>query len=624
MRTTHRGLLALLCFSFITLQGVVFGQSSNKLANEWFQGAVRERDPQKKIKTYLKAIEADPVFVEALYNLGLTYKKVQDYQKAEQYLSRAYMADPNNTPNDLKLKMLFELGNLYRRLGNLRDSEEAFRGSLGLAMNKEMQAQIYFELGRLLYKQNRYKDALVELEKGQKLQSSISGSFTRLIQVVDEMVSLQQLYDEAERSQASGDLQRARSLYEQVHAANNDFRNVRNKLSVVDSLLRLKSDQKSKQLALQQAGNYENDGNFEMAIAIYESMLTSDTSAELRTRLQNARVKLEQKRQEDDLAREYESGLSALKLRNWTSAIYAFEKIMQTNPRYRNVRRKLAQAQNGLESEKIETVVSQYYAQGIDAMSRQEYDKALAALNKVQSISPAYRDVQSLIADVEGLSAMHESEPAPPRVATVDPAQIDSMYNAALNLIDQKAWSDAIAVLEKVRRYDPSYQDIDDLLKTAQANRDKAAGAAPGDAASPAGGSKMLIAGVIFIALVFPVVGAVVFVPTVRAQYYLLRSNHLAAAHIYERLLEKNPGKIKLYLPLADIYLLLGQRDEQAMKVFKMILRLNLTTPKREQIASLVTQNYLTEGKKDEDAISVLENALKAEFNKMNKDGSEE
>ena len=78
MKTTHRGLLALLCFSFIALQGVAFGQSSNKLANEWFKGAVRERDPQKKIHAYLKAIDADPNFVEALYNLGLTYKKVQD------------------------------------------------------------------------------------------------------------------------------------------------------------------------------------------------------------------------------------------------------------------------------------------------------------------------------------------------------------------------------------------------------------------------------------------------------------------------------------------------------------------------------------------------------------------
>jgi hypothetical protein len=69
---------------------------------------------------------------------------------------------------------------------------------------------------------------------------------------------------------------------------------------------------------------------------------------------------------------------------------------------------------------------------------------------------------------------------------------------------------------------------------------------------------------------------------------------------------------------LANIYLLLGRHDEQALKIYKAILQLNIATPKRDEINTIVAQNYLTEGRTDSDAIEVLENALKAERLKQN------
>jgi hypothetical protein len=108
-------------------------------------------------------------------------------------------------------------------------------------------------------------------------------------------------------------------------------------------------------------------------------------------------------------------------------------------------------------------------------------------------------------------------------------------------------------------------------------------------------------------------VGVVILSPTVRARFHVLRGNYAAGARIYEKILARHPQRVKLCLPLANLYLLLGRRDEAALKIFKTILQLNLAAPNRDEINAIVAQNYLTEGRTDSDAIEVLEGALKAE-----------
>ncbi|MCI0697647.1 hypothetical protein L0337_37280 [candidate division KSB1 bacterium] len=45
---------------------------------------------------------------------------------------------------------------------------------------------------------------------------------------------------------------------------------------------------------------------------------------------------------------------------------------------------------------------------------------------------------------------------------------------------------------------------------------------------------------------------------------------------------------------------------------------MNIATHKHDEINTIVAQNYLTEGRTDSDAITVLESALKAERQKLN------
>jgi tetratricopeptide (TPR) repeat protein len=112
--------------------------------------------------------------------------------------------------------------------------------------------------------------------------------------------------------------------------------------------------------------------------------------------------------------------------------------------------------------------------------------------------------------------------------------------------------------------------------------------------------------------------GFVVFSPSARARWHLFRCNYTAAAEIYESLLARHPDRLKLYSILAEIYLLLPRYDAQALKVFKKVLQFNLDTPNREEIDIIVVQSYLKNDCTDAEAVTILENALRAEYRKNN------
>lgn len=102
-----------------------------------------------------------------------------------------------------------------------------------------------------------------------------------------------------------------------------------------------------------------------------------------------------------------------------------------------------------------------------------------------------------------------------------------------------------------------------------------------------------------------------IFLPIIRARWHFVRRDYDAAAQIYERMLERQPGRVRLYLWLSHVYLRLGRKDDCAMKIYQAALRSNLTTPIREEINMLVAQRYLHEEKLADEMIPVLEGALK-------------
>ena len=611
-------ILAAACGILMGLQQAALAQVKNPQALVWFNQGVQEKDPNKKIEAYKKAIEIEPDFMEAMYNLGLVYEKLGNWEQTIYYLNKAYTVRRKKITADLKLKILYKLALANKRLGRFKDSEEALRQAMRLTKDKIERGMIALELGRVLYEQGLYRKALTELHQGLNITPTFRVQFMEMIEKCEQMILFQDLYEQGKQAFERGEYQQARALFQQIYIKNKDYRNVAKRLAELDSILLIEKEKSSRLAALQQALKYEEEGKLELAIALYENLLQKQDDPEIRLRLKNVQEKLQENQKLSELQAEYEIGMKALRARNWAAAIYSFEKIMNIDPEFRDARRRLNEARRGLENENIERLLDDYYTQALSALNLNDYERAEIALRKVIKLNPRYLDAQALLDRIEAQKLKSSGEPQSSLLAaTAVRGHLDSLYSVALGQLDQGQYTEALVVLEKIRLIDPEYQNVIDLIAEARAKL-QAASLTPEAPAAKSGNkstySAIFWGGVFVSLLVLPVVGLFLFSPTVRARYYILRGNYAGAAQIYEKLLEKNPGRLKLYSVLADLYLLLGRRDEKALNLFKTIMRLNLNTPKQNEINAVLTQNYLQEGKTDDDAIQILEAALKKEI----------
>ncbi len=306
---------------------------------------------------------------------------------------------------------------------------------------------------------------------------------------------------------------------------------------------------------------------------------------------------------------DYAIGMAAYRVKNWPRAIMAFEKVQQASQKFRDVDKRLAFAHKSLSRESRESIVARYYAEGVIAMNRDDFGWALAAFEKVGQLDSNYLEVRSQLANIT-MTLQRKAAFGTLGAAT---ASLDSLYEAALAAMDKADWTVAATVLKKLCLLQPDYRDTIELLVRARINLEKSKSESNGVAAT--GGKTFFHIGGAFAGLiVLAALGLIGFSPAARARLHLLRGNPADAAQIYEKMLQRHPERVKLYLPLANIYLNLGKRDERAMRAYKMILQLNLATRHREEINTIVAQRYLTEGRMDTDAIEVLENALQAEL----------
>lgn len=600
--------------SFLLL-GYAAAPAQNSRARQFYETAVKEKDVEKRIAALNKAVEVDPNFAEALYNLALAHKEKQDYGRAEQYLLRA---KETKAGGDLKVAILYELAAAYNRQGKTKNFEETLRLAKGQATDAQRGATIAFELGRFFYQQGRYEEALLELQEGQRLYPDRRDYFANLIQLTQTAQATQQLVAAADRAAAQGKLEEAKALLLESKQKNPAAKNVDAKIAELEARLAAAAGARSRAALYAQAQKLEAENKPEAAIASYEKLLQAGDYQDASVRLQKLRGQLAQKQQSEELEAEYRRGMEALKIRDWTGATAAFEKILAQNSSFRDAAQRLAQAQAGLERENTDALAARYYADGVAAMGRNDAAAALTAFEKIRRLDPAYRDVATLISAIE-----KKLQPATGVTHEMPAANPDSLYASALTFFNKKDWPQAVASLEKLP---PHYRDVVDRLAEARAYLSLAPATTAGVAAhasteaepraveAPANDRTFFYFGGFVALLVLPVIGFFALSPSGRAQLHLLRGNYAAAAQVYEKALARHPERIKLYPPLGRIYLVLGRRDGQAIKIYKMILQLQLDVERHAEINTIVAQNFLTEGRTDADAIHVLEQALKVEL----------
>lgn len=563
----------------------IHAQSKDPRAMNLFSQAAREADINKKIAIYKQVIEIDPLFVEALFNLGGLYKQQQDFNLAEQYLVQASRLSPGRSQYELRGRIFYELAAVYKRSGKFKDCEESLRTAKTLATDKELRSIISFDLGRLLFEQKRLEESFAELKEGQKLSAKNKTFFTNFLLAAEQGIELQKLYDSARQAETSGKLAEAKTIYASILEKSSSFEDVETRLANVDSLLSPETQRKQTIAAkYHQAGKNVSEGNYDLGIAVYESILQEDGEyKDVSALLEQAKQQLAAQHRQTALNGEYAAGAAALRAQNWTRAIITFERILGADENYRDARQLLEQAQSSLERESTESICVRYYADGVAAMNQNDLGGALAAFEKVKRLDPNYRDLPTLLGVVER-ELQNQSNIA---TAHFNPSAVSTSTSGGLTNA-------------------PSAEIT------------------PSAAAIGSGGLDprvYYLAGAFAAVIVLPLLGFMFFSSTGRARLYLFLGNYAATMRIYENMLIRHPERARLnpnvINTLATYYLLERRMDERALDVYQQVQRMNLPTAHREEINTILQQQYLTAGPKTTDAAERLEQMLKTRTSRI-------
>lgn len=93
----------------ILISGRIDGQEQRQSASYWFQQGRSASTPASKISAFSRAIAADSAHVEALLELGIVYRQLDNFELAEKFLRRAYDASSTANRQDLRSRIIFEL-----------------------------------------------------------------------------------------------------------------------------------------------------------------------------------------------------------------------------------------------------------------------------------------------------------------------------------------------------------------------------------------------------------------------------------------------------------------------------------------------------------------------------------
>ena len=131
---------------------------AQKRAVEWFNKGTKASNLDEKVQFYKKSIELDPNFVEAHYNLAYVYKNKNDHENALKSFNEALNLIREEKDKRLRVSIYYELGICYKRIDNYPKSIEMLENAKMLVKDKKIRVHILYELGRIAF--------LVELPAG--------------------------------------------------------------------------------------------------------------------------------------------------------------------------------------------------------------------------------------------------------------------------------------------------------------------------------------------------------------------------------------------------------------------------------------------------------------------------
>lgn len=553
-------------FAFLCLSLCAGSLSAQTTSSDWFRKGLDTASAAERVQAFERAVQIDPDYIEAYFYLGLAYKNAARFDDAEIALGKAYYKNPYGLNDDIKLRILLELGTVQTVLGKSEDARETFLTARNLAGGSpDLKGRVLYELGRIYLQLEHYEAAIEELQHGKTLLPQNTSLFDKAIAEARQKKSVYDKYVKGISLLKTRRYGEAVAAFQTVVALQSDFKDIQSKL--------------------------EEARRGRSASAQPARSVTARPDPRPRAQPKKAVI--------DDVAQNYRRGVAALQKREWAAAIRALTAVSQSRRDYENVQALLKRARAALRAEAdMEEKSKQLYERGMAYIAAREWRAALTAFKELRNLNPGYKDVNAELTKIKIALTVKQTT-----------AAIDSAYQSGLLALQNGDWLQAVVAFERVGMQQADYKDVNRKLADAKFNLARKTGqATPEKSASSS--NTILWVGVTVALFLLPAIWALIFIPGLRAHLLLLQGQYQRAAEIYEQILEKRPEKVKLYPILANIYLLEDRRDEASIKIFEAILKLNMLTNKRDEITSLVANYYMRNKRTDGGAIAIMEREL--------------
>ncbi len=592
-------LLSCIVFGF----GISTAKPQQNEAAYWFERAVNENNQEKKVEYYLKAIEKRPNFVEAYFNLALTYLGLKKYDQAEDAFKKAMYVNPAALSTSLKSNILNRLGTMYRRAGRYQEAEESFQAALNIATDKKFRALTLFELGQTKLAQGQYDDAIKIFRQGMESSPADRASFENGIQLAETQRKVQALDQQASQLAQNGKVAEAAEIYNRILEIDPNHQQAKAQLKKLNLLVEQKqsNDTERVQRLYDEAQAHLNKGEWSEAIALLEKVNQQQPNFKETNKLI---LQAQEKQYQQLIVQQlYDKGQDNFDKGNYVIALVNFERVAEIDPNFKDISERITNTRKKIEQ-------TNQRGDNLLALSdsRQSRSEETSRSDMTAYESPTARESQ-LIGQNQGKSAAAGG--------TLDVQLIQNYYQEALDLMQKQDWLKAGIVLEKIKLINPNYKNTEFLLAQARQNLERTnfsdtekANATGSKSGNPAVLVLAFLAGIV----VLPV-GLFFLSPVTRARYYILQKRYDKAREIYERLLSKKPNDIKLYITLANIYINERRIDEVSIRVFERAIQYNDNL--KIQLEPIVHRYYLEKGKTDDSPLHLLNDSLKEKLRRM-------
>ncbi|MFZ5910671.1 MAG: CHAT domain-containing protein [Chloroflexota bacterium] len=185
-------------------------------------------------------------------------------------------------------------------------------------------------------------------------------------------------------------------------------------------------------------------GKWESAFQKFQAIL------DIYPRHADAAAKLEIARQKAQLLSLHERAVAAEKAGDWEQALAALEALAGQDANFEAASARLSKVRR-------EKQLSDLYAEAQRLAGAGKWQAALNILAEIDAIAPRHPDPS-------GLRAQAEQQLAKTKRQT----ELETSYNAALKVIDNGDWREAVQLLRRVRGLQSGYRESESLLKRAE------------------------------------------------------------------------------------------------------------------------------------------------------------